>query len=65
MHCSDAFSHADASSRNTCSLTAMEPTCSNEIFYIGAQATLHSLRNFAARTNSVAIVMSTITVVCN
>jgi hypothetical protein len=42
MHCSDACSHADASSRSKCPLTAM--ACSYEIFCIDAPATLLSLR---------------------
>jgi hypothetical protein len=44
MHCSDACSHADASSRSNCPLKAMTVTCSYEIFCIDAPATLLSLR---------------------
>jgi hypothetical protein len=44
MHCSDACSHADASSRSNCPMTAMALTCSYEIFCIDAPATLLSLR---------------------
>jgi hypothetical protein len=44
MHCSDACSHADASSRSSCPLTAMALTCSYGIFCIDAPATLVSLR---------------------
>jgi hypothetical protein len=44
MHCSDACSHADASSRSNCPLTAMALTSSYEIFCIDAPVTLHSLR---------------------
>jgi hypothetical protein len=44
MHCSDACSHADASSRINSPLTAMALTCSYEIFCIDAPATLLSLR---------------------
>jgi hypothetical protein len=44
MHCFDACSHADESSRSNCQLTAMALTCSNELFCIDAPATLLSLR---------------------
>jgi hypothetical protein len=44
MICSDACSHADASSRSNYPLTAMALTCSSEIFCIDAHATLLSLR---------------------
>jgi hypothetical protein len=44
MHCSDACSHADASSKSNCPLTAMALTCSYEIFCIDAPGTFISLR---------------------
>jgi hypothetical protein len=44
MPCSDACSHANASSRSNCPLTAMALTCSYEIFCIDALGTLLSLR---------------------
>jgi hypothetical protein len=44
MHCSDACSHADASSRSNCPLTAMALTCSYEIFCINVPAALLILR---------------------
>jgi hypothetical protein len=44
MHCSDACSHADASSRSNCPLMAMALMCSYELFCIDAPGTLFSLR---------------------
>jgi hypothetical protein len=44
MHCLDACSHADASPRRNCPLTAMALTCSYKIFCVDAPATLLALR---------------------
>jgi hypothetical protein len=43
MHCSDAYSNADASFRSNCQLTAMALTCSYELFCIDAPATFYAL----------------------